>query len=50
VMYGTALAKYEACLEAQTVLGSTGTAQLWHVVERGKPIRFEHLEQIRSLL
>ena len=50
VMERAAVAKYTACEEARQVLKATGSAQLWHIVMRGKPVRFEHLERIRSAL
>lgn len=48
VMYKAAVAKYKACQEARNVLKLTNGAQLWHIVSRGKPVRFEHLERIRE--
>jgi len=48
VMESAARAKYSQCPEAMVVLISTGDAELWHVVSRKKPVRFEHLERIRS--
>lgn len=50
VMFGLALEKFKACAEATEVLKHTGSAQLWHQVNRGKPVRFEHLETIRSMI
>lgn len=50
VMERAAVAKYAACEEARLILKATGCAQLWHIVSRGKPVRFEHLEKIRSTL
>lgn len=50
VMYQAAVAKYKACKEAREVLKMTNAAQLWHIVSRGKPVRFEHLERIREKL
>ena len=50
VMYEAAIQKYLVCQEAQDVLRGTKNAELWHVVPRSKPIRFEHLEVIRSQL
>lgn len=50
VMHDIAVAKYSACPEAREVLRATGRAQLWHVVPRGSPQRFSHLEQIRQTL
>jgi predicted NAD-dependent protein-ADP-ribosyltransferase YbiA (DUF1768 family) len=48
VMVAAASAKYEQCEEAHLVLQATLGAQLWHVVPRGQPVRFSHLEDIRS--
>jgi predicted NAD-dependent protein-ADP-ribosyltransferase YbiA (DUF1768 family) len=48
VMHDASVAKYKACPEAQAVLKATNSAQLWHVVPRSKPVRFEHLEEIRN--
>ena len=48
VMYDASVKKYKACEEAREVLKATKNAQLWHIVSRGKPIRFEHLERIRE--
>ena len=48
VMYDASIEKYEACEEAREVLKATKNAQLWHIVSRGKPVRFEHLEKIRE--
>lgn len=50
VMHDAAMAKYKACKEARDVLMHTNGAQLWHIVSRGKPVRFEHLERIRNTL
>lgn len=50
VMEEIALAKYSSDEEARAVLLATGKAQLWHLVTRGKPVRFTHLERIRTLL
>lgn len=50
VMAEIAKAKYAADPHARKVLFATGKAQLWHLVPRGKPIRFEHLEKLRSTL
>lgn len=48
VMERAAMAKYSQCPMAKEVLKCTGDAELWHVVSRKKPVRFEHLERIRS--
>ena len=48
VMQLAAIEKYKACQEARQVLKATNQAQLWHIVSRSKPIRFEHLEMIRN--
>lgn len=45
-----AKAKYAADPHAREVLFATGKAQLWHLVTRGKPVRFEHLEKLRTTL
>ena len=50
VMERAAAAKYAACEEARNVLKATGSAQLWHIVMRGRPVRFQHLERIRAHL
>ena len=50
VMAEAAAAKYKACEEARVVLIATGQAELWHVVPRGQPVRFQHLEAIRGSL
>lgn len=50
IMHDAAIAKYKACPEARIVLKATNNAQLWHIVSRSQPIRFTHLEQIRSML
>jgi hypothetical protein len=49
-MYESALEKYKECEEARMELKETNQAQLWHIVSRGKPVRFEHLEKIRNTL
>lgn len=43
-------AKYAQCPVARRVLLATNDAQLWHTVARSKPVRFVHLERIRSKL
>ena len=43
-------AKFRQCPEARRVLLATGTAELWHHVPRGRPVRFEHLERLRIKL
>jgi predicted NAD-dependent protein-ADP-ribosyltransferase YbiA (DUF1768 family) len=48
VMAEIATAKYSENPEALEVLKATRNAQLWHIVPRGKPIRFTHLEEIRD--
>lgn len=50
VMYDATLEKYKANEAAQNVLCATKSAELWHIVPRSKPIRFEHLEMIRVQL
>jgi ribA/ribD-fused uncharacterized protein len=50
VMYESALEKYKECEEARMVLKATNQAQLWHIVSRSTPVRFEHLEVIRVTL
>lgn len=50
VMAEAATAKYAACAIARDVLCATGNAELWHIVPRGRPIRFLHLEALRSQL
>lgn len=50
VMYEAAVEKYKACKEANEVLCATGSAELWHIVPRSAPVRFEHLERIRNKL
>lgn len=48
VMYEAAVQKYNNCVMSQKVLRATKNAELWHVVPRSKPVRFEHLEIIRK--
>lgn len=48
VMAEAASAKYAQCEEARRVLLATGRAHLWHIVPRGRPVRFRHLERIRA--
>ena len=48
VMEQAAVEKYKSCPEARKVLKLTGNAQLWHIVARKQPVRFEHLERIRT--
>lgn len=50
VMGEIAKAKYAQCDQARHVLVSTGRAELWHIVSRGRPERFVHLEEIRDTL
>jgi hypothetical protein len=47
-MEQAAIAKYRQCPEAMNVLKLTGKAQLWHIVARKQPVRFKHLERIRT--
>jgi predicted NAD-dependent protein-ADP-ribosyltransferase YbiA (DUF1768 family) len=50
VMEDISKAKYVACAKARDVLKATGDAELWHIQQRKKPIRFVHLEEIRKEL
>lgn len=50
VMHDAAVEKYTACAEARAVLKATNCAELWHIVSRSKPVRFDHLEKIRATL
>lgn len=50
IMFEAAVEKYKQHPEALGVLKATHHAQLWHVVMRSKPERFEHLEKVRDLL
>ncbi len=50
IMYEASLAKYSSCYGAKCILKDTKNAELWHIVSRSRPIRFFHLEQIRSLI
>ena len=50
VMARAARCKYKASAEAQQVLLLTCDAELWHLVPRGQPVRFRHLETIRNEL
>ena len=50
VMRTAAECKYEQCEAAQKVLKATHNAELWHIVSRSAPVRFEHLEKIRENL
>ena len=43
-----AIAKYSQSKIGQSVLFATRDAELWHLVPRCAPIRFHHLEKIRS--
>lgn len=49
IMEKAAVVKYSQCLESMNILKNTGDAELWHVVCRKKPVRFEHLERIRKM-
>jgi predicted NAD-dependent protein-ADP-ribosyltransferase YbiA (DUF1768 family) len=48
VMAEIAKAKYDASAAARGVLTATADAQLWHIIPRGQPVRFTHLEQLRA--
>jgi ribA/ribD-fused uncharacterized protein len=48
IMEDAATCKYQSCEEARNVLIATNQAELWHIVSRSNPVRFEHLERIRS--
>lgn len=48
VMRDAARAKYAADPRARRVLAATRDAELWHLVPRGQPARFVHLEEIRA--
>jgi predicted NAD-dependent protein-ADP-ribosyltransferase YbiA (DUF1768 family) len=48
VMRNAAECKYAQCEDAQKVLLCTENAELWHIVSRSAPVRFEHLEKIRE--
>lgn len=48
VMEEAAISKFSTCTHARDVLMATGTAELWHIVPRQKPVRFIHLERIRE--
>jgi predicted NAD-dependent protein-ADP-ribosyltransferase YbiA (DUF1768 family) len=50
IMEQASFAKYQQCPDALATLKLTGEAELWHIVSRKKPVRFEHLEKIRYLL
>jgi predicted NAD-dependent protein-ADP-ribosyltransferase YbiA (DUF1768 family) len=50
IMRTAAECKYAQCEIAQKVLRATNDAELWHIVSRKKPVRFEHLEKIRENL
>ncbi len=50
IMYEAALEKYRQNKSAAEVLKATNKAELWHIVMRGKPERFVHLEAIRDLV
>lgn len=50
VMKRAAIQKYIACKQAREILMATNKAQLWHIVSRKKPVRFVHLEEIRTQL
>jgi predicted NAD-dependent protein-ADP-ribosyltransferase YbiA (DUF1768 family) len=50
IMAEAANAKYEYSKLARKVLRGTNHAELWHIVPRGKPVRFVHLEVLRDEL
>lgn len=50
VMARAAECKYAQSALARDVLARTGGAELWHLVPRGAPVRFAHLEAIRAAL
>ena len=50
IMFNAAVQKYKTCKQAVIVLKATNDAELWHIVSRSKPVRFEHLEKIRDTI
>ena len=50
VMERLQAAKFSQCAPAAAVLLETLGAQLWHLVPRGRPVRFEGLERVRAQL
>jgi predicted NAD-dependent protein-ADP-ribosyltransferase YbiA (DUF1768 family) len=50
VMCEAAIEKYKVCKEGRYVLKATQKAELWHIVSRSKPVRFQHLEFIREVI
>lgn len=48
VMEAASRARYSQDPHSREVLLATGDAQLWHIVSRSKPVRFSHLEKIRT--
>lgn len=48
ILEDISIQKYKQCDIAKNVLKLTKNAELWHIVSRSKPIRFEHLERIRK--
>ncbi len=48
VLEAVAVHKYASCSIARDVLNSTGNAELWSIINVDNPVRFMHLESIRS--
>jgi ribA/ribD-fused uncharacterized protein len=50
VMCEAAIEKYKVCKQGRDVLKATQKAELWHILSRSKPVRFQHLEFIREVI
>jgi predicted NAD-dependent protein-ADP-ribosyltransferase YbiA (DUF1768 family) len=50
IMYEITFEKYKICDECKNILINTKDSELWHIVTRGKPVRFNHLEKIRNII
>jgi len=50
VLFEAAFEKYKQSESSAYILKSTNDAELWHIVMRGKPERFTHLEKVRSMI
>ena len=50
VLYFLSKCRYSQDLLSKQVLLATQNAQLWHIVSRSDPVRFDHLERVRQEL
>jgi ribA/ribD-fused uncharacterized protein len=50
IMKSASQAKYTQHPEAARILINTMDSELWHIVSRQKPVRFTHIEEIRTIL